>query len=234
MLAADRSKDPEYGALTDAFGNEFLPLEEPMPNVKLAGGFDVTLRTMFRGQPCQNRYGKIENASYPISKDMRTELASALSWLGSEEHKNVTWTNTDKKEILFVYPFTLPEKPINCVRMFKRLNPGSGKKTFESEAQEFIKDLYGLREAGADSNADRIQIYLLENRQRADQSPVHPHNAGWLLKLYRENVVQIKQIFEPHESSRFTDEEKAQLFLGFIADFPKKAENETETDNGGN
>lgn len=39
----------------DAFGHVFAPLEEPMPTVKLAAGFEVSLRTMFRGQPCQSR-----------------------------------------------------------------------------------------------------------------------------------------------------------------------------------
>lgn len=52
--------------LVDAFGIPFQVIEEPMPNVKLAGGFDVTLRTMFKEQHCQTRYGKIENAGYPI------------------------------------------------------------------------------------------------------------------------------------------------------------------------
>ena len=36
---------------TDAFGHVFAPLEEPMPTVKLAAGFEVSLRTMFRGKP---------------------------------------------------------------------------------------------------------------------------------------------------------------------------------------
>lgn len=50
-----RLSEPERGGPageTDAFGVPFEPLEEPMPTVKLAGGFDVTLRTMFKEQRC--------------------------------------------------------------------------------------------------------------------------------------------------------------------------------------
>lgn len=80
------SADSEYcstqkaGNLNDAFGIPFQAIEEPMPNVKLAGGFDVALRTMFKKQRCQTRYGKIENASYPISPQMRMGLQAALEW----------------------------------------------------------------------------------------------------------------------------------------------------------
>ncbi len=62
---------------SDAFGYVFAPIEEPMPTVKLAAGFEVSLRTMFRGQPCQSRYGRIENATYPISKKCALSAVSA-------------------------------------------------------------------------------------------------------------------------------------------------------------
>ena len=55
-----------------------------MPKVKLAGGMEVTLRTMFKGQPCQTRYGRIESASYPIATNVRKEIQAALEWLGNE------------------------------------------------------------------------------------------------------------------------------------------------------
>lgn len=175
LLDADTYYEQQDGMITDAFGNGFVPFEEPMPGVKLAGGFDVTLRTMFRGQPCQNRYRNIENASYPISKNMRTELASALTWLGSEEHRNITWTNTDKNEILFAYPFTLPEKPQSCVRMFKRLKTENGNKPFEEEAKTFLKNVYGIRNSGDDTNAKRMQIFILRKIDKARTKVIYTH-----------------------------------------------------------
>ena len=71
LMEADEAAKDESGKMeVDAFGNMFMPLEEPMPTVKLAAGFEVSLRTMFRGQPCQSRYGRVENATYPISKEI--------------------------------------------------------------------------------------------------------------------------------------------------------------------
>ena len=59
---------------SDAFGMPFVNPGEPMPSVKL-DGFDVTLRSMFEGQPCQYRYGKINDSSYPIEMCIRDRLA---------------------------------------------------------------------------------------------------------------------------------------------------------------
>lgn len=101
----------------DAFGICFQPVDEPMPSVKLAGGFEVTLRTMFKGQPCQSRYGRFEGESYPVTSEMRQRLQSALAWIGSEkEQENQTWINTDKNEIL------LRIRPLG--RKFRFLTPG--------------------------------------------------------------------------------------------------------------
>lgn len=135
----------------DAFDIPFQTIEEPMPNVKLAGGFDVTLRTMFKEQLCQTRYGKIENASYPISPQMRMQLQSALEWIGSSERKNTTWINTDKNEILFAYPSSLSEVPISYTALFKQsVNKDT---TFSTQAKQFIQELQRTKETGTDAHA---------------------------------------------------------------------------------
>lgn len=143
----------------DAFGVAFEPLEEPMPEVKLAGGFDVKLRTMFKEQHCQTRYRRIENASYPISPQMRKKLQAALGWLGSAERKNVTWINTDKNEVLFAYPATLPEAEISYTRMFKR--PEKRDVSFEEQAKKFIAEIHQSKKAGTDSHVEQIQLFIL-------------------------------------------------------------------------
>lgn len=110
-----------------------------MPSVKLAGGFDATIRTMFKEQRCQSRYGRIENASYPISPSMRMQLQSALEWAGSTAQKNITWINTDQNEIMLAYPSSLPDVPISYTATFKQ----SGDKTtaFSVKAGQFIKSI---------------------------------------------------------------------------------------------
>lgn len=161
--SGQRAREEETSV--DAFGIPFQAIEEPMPNVKLAGGFDVTLRTMFREQRCQTRYGKIENASYPISPRMRKELQAALEWAGSAERKNTTWIHTDKNEILFVYPSSLPDVPISYTAMFKR--SGSGDTAFSAQAKQFIRELQRTKEAGTDTRAKRIRIFVLRKIDKA-------------------------------------------------------------------
>ena len=149
----------------DAFGVPFHAIEEPMPSVKLAGGFDATIRTMFKEQRCQSRYGRIENASYPISPSMRMQLQSALEWAGSTAQKNITWINTDQNEILLAYPSSLPDVPISYTAMFKQ----SGDKTtaFSAKAGQFIKSIQRTKKVGTDSNAQQIRIFMLRKIDKA-------------------------------------------------------------------
>lgn len=155
----------------DAFGIPFQSIEEPMPNVKLAGGFDVTLRTMFKEQYCQTRYGKIENASYPISPQMRMDLQAALEWAGNSEQKDTTWINTDKNEVLFAYPSSLPKKPVSFTAIFKQNRDKSI--AFSSQAKQFIQELKQTKEIGTDSNAKRITIFVLRKIDKARTKVVY-------------------------------------------------------------
>ena len=157
--------------LNDAFGIPFQAIEEPMPNVKLAGGFDVTLRTMFKEQRCQTRYGKIENASYPISPKIRMDLQAALEWAGSSEQKDTTWINTDKNEVLFAYPSSLPKQPVSFTAFFKQNCDKSIE--FSSQAKQFIQELRQTKEIGTDSNAKRITIFVLRKIDKARTKVVY-------------------------------------------------------------
>lgn len=155
-----RSSSEKNASSTDAFGIPFEPVNEPMPEVKLAGGFNVTLRTMFKEHRCQTRYGRIEDASYPISPEMRKKLQAALNWISSAEQKDTTWTNIDKGEILFAYPARLPEIPISYTRMFRRAEKKDG--AFSDRAKQFILELHQSKKAGTDSNAEQIQLFILK------------------------------------------------------------------------
>lgn len=172
LLTEDTDQHAESRVdLNDAFGIPFQAIEEPMPNVKLAGGFDVTLRTMFKEQRCQTRYGKIENASYPISPKIRMDLQAALEWAGSSEQKDTTWINTDKNEVLFAYPSSLPKQPVSFTAFFKQNCDKSIE--FSSQAKQFIQELKQTKEIGTDSNAKRITIFVLRKIDKARTKVVY-------------------------------------------------------------
>lgn len=172
LLTEDTDQHAESRVdLNDAFGIPFQAIEEPMPNVKLAGGFDVTLRTMFKEQRCQTRYGKIENASYPISPKTRMDLQAALEWAGSSEQKDTTWINTDKNEVLFAYPSSLPKQPVSFTAIFKQNCDKSI--AFSSQAKQFIQELKQTKEIGTDSNAKRITIFVLRKIDKARTKVVY-------------------------------------------------------------
>ena len=162
--AAEQTADET--AMLDAFGTQFDPLEEPMPSVKLAGGFDVTLRTMFKEQRCQTRYGTIENASYPIAPENRKKLQAALDWLGSGERRGITWINSDKNEILFAYPGHMPKQSISFTRMFRRPE-GELETPFKKQARRFLAELHETKKDGTDARAEQIQIFILRKIDKA-------------------------------------------------------------------
>lgn len=167
----------------DAFGHPFEPLEEPMPMVKLAAGFDVSLRTMFRGQPCQHRYGRIENATYPISKEMRFKLQSALAWLSKEEYKSITWVSTDKNEVLFAYPETIPQNMFSLVNFCKKpsgedaqVESIQNRMRFEDQAKRFISQIQKGKQPGSDPESQRIQYFVLRKVDKARTKVVYTYN----------------------------------------------------------
>lgn len=167
-----KRKKASQESILDAFGSSFTPINEPMPKVKLAGGFDVSLRTMFGDKPCQTRYRRIEDASYPISLEMRGKLHASLDWLGgSKERENITWMNIDKGEVLLAYPSRLAEQAISYTRMFGR--PRKGNMIFEEEAKQFLTELRNGREAGVDTKADRIQLFILKKIDKARTKVVY-------------------------------------------------------------
>lgn len=160
LSVSSSEKNDVKSSSADAFGIPFEPVKEPMPEVKLAGGFNATLRTMFKEHRCQTRYGRIEDASYPISPEMRKKLQAALNWISNAEQKDFTWTNTDKGEILFAYPVRLPEIPISYTRMFRQAEKKDV--AFSELAKQFISELHQSKKAGTDSNAEQIQLFILK------------------------------------------------------------------------
>ena len=172
LLDAEATQQPSGETDTiDAFGVPFMVDETPMPSVKLAGGFDVTIRTMFREQRCQSRYGRFDNASYPLSQEKRGELKTALEWIGDRDREDKTWTNSDKNEILFVYPMAAPDHNISYISPFKRVKNEAIQ--FTTRAEQFTQQLRKTRKPGTDSHAEGIQIFVLHKIDKARTKVVY-------------------------------------------------------------
>lgn len=157
LLGAENGEKP--GEDVDAFMHPFAPIDTPMPKVKLAGGITISLRTMFDGQPCQTRYGKIGGGSYPLSADMRKRLKSALEWVGSPERKHKTWINTDKGEILFAYPSRLPEADYSCVDLFG--GDEDNELSFLDLAERLILQLQKYSKNREDPDPEIMQVFIV-------------------------------------------------------------------------
>jgi hypothetical protein len=173
LSASEQSED----ARSDAFGIPFVNPNEPMPSVKL-NGFDVTLRSMFNGQPCQYRYEQIDDASYPIAMENRSLAKKSLEWVAGLEREGVTWRKIDKNEIVFVYPSKLPEIPPRFASIFGSSQVESSAQTevrFENIAKEFIKTLRGL---SAEEKPDFIQIFTIRKLDKARSKVIFTRNCS--------------------------------------------------------
>lgn len=205
LSTEDARASGEAASDVDAFGNPFCPIDDPMPEVKLAGGFDVKLRTMFKEQRCQTRYGKIESESYPISAGMRKTLQSSLAWLGCAEQKGKTWLNTDKNEILFAYPSQLPKAPVSYVNSFV-LTRGGGdsnagadsESLFIACAKGLISELQRGKEVGTESAVNHLHIFILRKLDKARTKVVYTRqtDAREMEKLCEEWTVGCENL--PH------------------------------------
>ncbi|KJR44586.1 hypothetical protein UF75_5033 [Desulfosporosinus sp. I2] len=164
----------------DAFGIPFDKVGEPMktmPSVKL-NGFDVILRSMFNGYPCQKRYNKIDDASYPIAKENRSLVKKSLEWVADSKREGVTWRKVDKNEIVFVYPSKLPEVPAKFASIFgsnQVENSAQTEARFEIVSKEFIKALRGF---SAQEKPDFIQIFTIRKMDKARSKVIFTRNCS--------------------------------------------------------
>ncbi|MDR2488745.1 MAG: hypothetical protein LBD42_04560 [Desulfovibrio sp.] len=166
------------GKLRDAFGisYEMDSESEPMPEVKLPHLGTVKLRAMYKGQPCQKRYGNFDGASYPIARNSRAEVKRALEWISKEEHQGTMWTRADKDEIVFVYPSELPEIPLRFASMFSSVPGAESKKAevrFEKIAEDFIRAFEGLTPK---ERPEYIRIFSVRKMDRARSKVVFTRN----------------------------------------------------------
>ncbi len=179
LLRADsHSTNRQQTKAVDAFGSVFAPFSEPMPKVKLPAGFDVSLRTMFRGQPCQYRYGKIEDESYPISKENRYDLSAALEWISNAERKNITWVSIGKNETMFVFPSKISDALPALAAQYQAVNDTrQGEALFEARAKDFSEYLFKTKMRDPENVPEWIQFFVLKKLDRACSKVMFSYNA---------------------------------------------------------
>jgi len=165
------------GSERDALNAPFVAIARPMPSVKLSG-FEVILRSMFKGHPCQTRYRQIDDGSYPITLKNRSLVKKSLIWLAKNEHENVTWQKVNKNEIVFVYPSKLPEIPPRFASIFgsgQAENSAQTEARFENIAKEFIKTLRGLP---TQEKPDSIHIFTIRKMDKARSKVIFTRNCS--------------------------------------------------------
>lgn len=148
----------------DAFGAPYNNIGKPMPSVRLAPGFEVVLRSMFREQHCQYRYGKADDGSYPITQSNRSAAKSALEWIARTYNEGKTWRKIDNDAMLFVYPDKLPEMLPKFAGLFSedasdRQLVTTKESRFEAIARDFIITLNAVEPKNRPKN---IQIFSLQ------------------------------------------------------------------------
>ena len=102
---------------------------------------------------------------------MRVKLQASLEWIGKEEQRDKTWMNLEKNEILFVYPFRMPQVPISFTNFF-----GSSKnleESFTTRSEKFVQELIKSKDPEVDSQAKWIQIFILRKIDKARTKVVY-------------------------------------------------------------
>ncbi len=161
LLESEKSDDTSDFDAVDAFGTKFKNPEEPMPKVKLGGLSEVTLRSMFDAHRCQSRYQTLNDASFPIAKENRSRIKSALETLFQDDKKGIYWSYLDKDEILFVYPSKLPKIPPAFAKEFSSSYDGA---RFEKVAEEFSITLSGCPTS---EKPDSVRLFVIRKMDKA-------------------------------------------------------------------
>jgi len=160
LFANESDLQPETSDQLDAFGSPYAELDEPMPSVRLAPGFEVALRSMFREQGCQYRYRKADGHSYPINKANRDTLKTSLEWIVKPDNENITWRRIDKGVMLFVYPNRVPKILPKFAALFGSTENHEGiTNRFENVAKDFIATLNGLE---TKQKPENIHVFALQ------------------------------------------------------------------------
>ncbi len=160
LFANESDLQPETSDQLDAFGSPYVELDEPMPSVRLAPGFEVALRSMFREQGCQYRYRKADGHSFPVNKANRDVLKTSLEWIVKPDNENATWRRIDKGVMLFAYPNRVPNILPRFAALFGSAENHEGiTNRFEKVAEDFSRTLNGLE---TKQKPENIHVFALQ------------------------------------------------------------------------
>ena len=164
----------------DAFGNPYVETDQPLSGVKLKAGFTVTLRTMFKDQYCQKRYGKIGRRSYPIAEREQKKMQSALLWISRGEQKNITWTKTAPQEVLFVFCAQSPVKYDKLLPSLQKLyTPEMQETTFKDASSQFIASIkIKDKEERNLQHSDSLRFFVLRKLDKGRSKIVYTYNTS--------------------------------------------------------
>lgn len=175
FLRAERILMSGASEQADAFGEIYMPPNAPMPRVKLAAGFEPALYTMFKDQPCQNRYHNFDDKrdSYPLSAQHRVQFQAALNWLGGDaKNKGVTWLNTGKGEAVFAYPSSLPEAPLPYVQFFGQIDHSE---TFKEISGSLLAAYNGIPPK---DRPESVQVFVLKKIDKGRTKILYSQSAS--------------------------------------------------------
>ena len=155
---------PAETGVYDAFGTPYNDIGKPMPSVRLAPGFEVVLRSMFREQHCQYRYCNADDRSFPIANTNRSATKASLEWITQPDNERKTWRKIDNDAMLFVYPDKLPKIPPKFAELFggndsNKQSDTTDKSRFEAIAKDFITTLNAINPR---EKPESIQIFALQ------------------------------------------------------------------------
>lgn len=158
----------------DAFGKQYEPTQEKMPERKLPRLGNVKLRSNSASKPCQTRYGLVEGQSFPVTLLGRAEYANALAWLTDEDREGQTYRDISNScgfelpALLLAYPDPLPatRAPALAAVLAKtnQTGPLSVDVRFVAAAELLIRQLDELRR---EAPSAKITIFVLAKRDTA-------------------------------------------------------------------
>lgn len=161
---------------TDAYGLDNALLNEKFPEVALPALGGVKLRSQVKEVPAQSRYDFCEAQTFHVGAESRKRTKRALEWLADREREGETYGVAGEKELLFAYPFLLPDKKIPLAQLFgvQRQNDSYQKEdSFERLAASVIEQLKGL---GTESAKGKLEIFSLRKMDKARTKVVYYRN----------------------------------------------------------
>ncbi|MEK7449697.1 MAG: hypothetical protein AAB019_09475 [Planctomycetota bacterium] len=206
----------------DAFGSMQEIENEKFPNPKLPEFGLVYLFSMNKDAKCHQRYKRISSSIFPVGKNLRIELGSALQNIAKKERKGKTWkrvpSNKGKQsDLLITYLENRPENEIGIASLFSDASGDEEMEiSFEESSSTVCKALAGIDTRISDHvqllvlskfDTGRTQIILNERYSTAQiVTGVHDWNSGAKnhpeIYLYIDNEQMSPKSLSPAEFMR--------------------------------